>query len=79
MLKLSQYPIPHAATVWSLASSVALGLGRLWYGSGPDRTRRFCGGEQVDALHAQLLLAIATLFDRHKHALGWGHKTMRFV
>ena len=35
--------------------------------------------EQVDALHAQLLLAIATLFDRHKHALGWGHKTMRFV
>ncbi len=54
MLKLSQYPIPHAATVWSLASSVALGLGRLWYGSGLDRTRRFCGGEQVDALHAQL-------------------------
>ena len=35
--------------------------------------------EQVDALHAQLLLAIATLFDRHKHALGWGHKTIRFV
>ena len=54
MLKLSQYPIPHAATVWSLASSVALGLGRLCYGSGLDRTRRFCGGEQVDALHAQL-------------------------
>jgi len=54
VLKLSQYPIPHAATVWSLASSVALGLGGLWYGSGPDRTRRFCGGEQVDALHAQL-------------------------
>ena len=35
--------------------------------------------QQVDALHAQLLLAIAALFDRHKHALGWGHKTMRFV
>ena len=35
--------------------------------------------QQVDALHAQLLQAIETLFDTHKHALGWGHKTIRFV
>ena len=35
--------------------------------------------QQVDALHAQLLQAIETLFDTHKHALGWGHKMIRFV
>ena len=35
--------------------------------------------EQVDRLHAQLLQAIEALFDRHKHALGWGHKKIRFV
>ncbi|KAL1507857.1 hypothetical protein AB1Y20_007465 [Prymnesium parvum] len=35
--------------------------------------------EQIDALHAQYLRAIETLFETHKEALGWGRKTLRFV
>lgn len=34
--------------------------------------------EQVDALHERLLAEMAALFDLHKHALGWGHKVIRF-
>lgn len=35
--------------------------------------------EQIDALHEQYLNQIHRLFDTHKAALGWGHKTIRFV
>ena len=34
--------------------------------------------KQVDALHEQYLQAIRALFDTHKAAVGWGHKTIRF-
>lgn len=34
---------------------------------------------QIDALHEEYLNAIETLFNTHKAALGWGHKTIRFV
>lgn len=35
--------------------------------------------EQVDALHQQYLAAIEELFNKHKAALGWEHKSIRFV
>ena len=35
--------------------------------------------EQIDALHERYLKAIEVLFDTHKAALGWGHKSIRFV
>jgi len=34
--------------------------------------------EQVDAVHARLLREMAALFDEHKAALGWAHKSIVF-
>lgn len=34
--------------------------------------------EQVDELHERLLADMEKIFNLHKHALGWGHKTIRF-
>ena len=34
---------------------------------------------QIDQYHAQLLDAFKELFETHKEAYGWGHKTLRFV
>lgn len=33
----------------------------------------------IDLYHAKLLQAYTTLFEQHKHAYGWGHKTLSFV
>jgi len=35
--------------------------------------------EEVDEVHAMILAAIEETFNTYKSALGWGHKTMRFV
>ena len=33
---------------------------------------------QIDAVHQRLLDAFVDLFDTHKAALGWAHKSIRF-
>lgn len=34
---------------------------------------------EVDAVHNQMLEAFQTLFNTHKHALGWSHRELRIV
>jgi hypothetical protein len=35
--------------------------------------------EQVDLYHQKLLDSYQELFDKHKIAYGWGHKSLKFV
>ena len=35
--------------------------------------------EQVDEYHQKMLDSFQELFEKHKHAYGWGHKTLKFV
>ena len=34
---------------------------------------------EVDAVHQQMLDAFVTLFDTHKAALGWSHRSLKII
>jgi len=45
----------------------------------PVEKRENPSEEEVDALHAQVLAAYVTMFNTHKHALGWGERELLII